>query len=76
MDSTESIEKNLEDLENDIKEQRKVCLESIKVELEKRKIDIWTIVNKVDRKNENSTYWGQASTRLLGFGASSPKVFI
>lgn len=36
----------------------------------------WTIVNKVDRKNENSTYWGQASTRLQGFGASSPKVFI
>ena len=36
----------------------------------------WIIVNKVDRKNENSTYWGQASTRLLGFGASSPKVFI
>lgn len=37
---------------------------------------ILTIVNKVDRKNENSTYWGQASTRLLGFGVSSLKVFI
>ena len=36
----------------------------------------WTIVKKVDRKREGKTYWGQASIRLRGFGASSPKGFL